>query len=231
MERWSSHTSQKPETGERVPDRIAGRRAVQAEQTRAEILGAARRQFAAKGYAAASVKEIAAEAGVSVQTVYDSVGSKADLVRQLNDLIDTEARIGEIAMTVPTETDPVALVRIQAKITRRIAERCSDIVRGELRRARAEPDLAYITEEGGRRHRAGVRRDCGRLAALDALDPGIDVDAAAITIATLADARVALVLVEDHGLDLDAVEQWIATTTARAILRGAEPKPAARKRR
>ena len=115
-----SHQPETPKPESVSPTGLRGRRAVQAEQTRAEILGAARRQFAAKGYAAASVKEIAAEAGVSVQTVYDSVGSKADLVRQLNDLIDTEARIGEIAMTVPTETDPVALVRIQAKITRRI---------------------------------------------------------------------------------------------------------------
>ena len=140
------------------PTGLRGRRALQAEQTRVEILGAARRQFAAKGYAAASVKEIAAAAGVSVQTVYDSVGSKADLVRQLNDLIDTEASIGEIARAVPTETDPAALVRIQAKITRRIVERCRDIVRASYDGARAEPDLAYITEEGGRRHRAGTEQ-------------------------------------------------------------------------
>ena len=97
--------------------------------------------------------------------------------------------------------------------------------------ARAEPDLAYITEEGGRRHRAGAHGIAARLAALDALDPGIDIDAAAITIATLADARVALVLVEDHGLDLDAVEQWIATTTApRSSAAPSRSRPA-RKRR
>ena len=72
---------------------LRGRRAVQAEQTRLEILGAARRQFALHGYAATSVKDIATEAGVSVQTVYDSVGSKAELVRRLNDLIDAEAGV------------------------------------------------------------------------------------------------------------------------------------------
>ncbi len=226
-----SHTPRTQKSPGPAPAGLRGRRAVQAEQTRVEILGAARRQFAAKGYTAASVKEIAAEAGVSVQTVYDSVGSKADLVRQLNDLIDSEARISEIAMTVPTETDPAALVRIQAKITRRIVERCSDIVRASYDGARAEPDLAYITEEGGRRHRAGAQGIAGRLAALDALDPNIDTDEAAITLATLADVRVALVLVEDHGLDLDAVERWIATTTARAILRRDNAKPVTRKRR
>ena len=38
------------------------------------------------------------------------------------------------------------------------------------------------------------------------------------TIAALADFRVALILIDDHGLDFDAVEQWIADMTARAVL-------------
>jgi AcrR family transcriptional regulator len=194
------------------------RRALQAEQTRADILGAARRLFASRGYAATSVKDIAGEAGVSVQTVYDSIGSKADLVRRLNDLIDSEARVFEIVMTLPTETEPVAVARVPARITRRIIERCSDIVRTGLEAARAEPDLAYVIEEGGRRHRAGALAVAERLAALNALDPQLSVEQAATTIAAVADFRVALLLIDDHGLDLDAVEAWIAATTARAVL-------------
>ena len=46
------------------------------------ILASARRHFAAKGYARTSLKTIAADVGVSVQTIYDSVGAKADLVRR-----------------------------------------------------------------------------------------------------------------------------------------------------
>ena len=191
------------------------RRAIQAEQTRADILSAARRLFASQGYAATSVKDIAADAGVSVQTVYDSIGSKADLVRRLNDLIDSEARVFEIAMTVPTETDPVAVAGVGAKITRRIIERCSDILRTGLEAARAEPDLAYVIEEGGRRHRAGALAVAERLAALDALDPQLSVADAATTIAAVADFRVALFLIDDHGFDLDAVEAWMAGMTAR----------------
>ena len=194
------------------------RRALQAEQTRADILGAARRLFASQGYAATSVKDIAGEAGVSVQTVYDSIGSKADLVRRLNDLIDSEARVFEIVMTLPTETEPVAVARVPARITRRIIERCSDILRTGLEAARAEPDLAYVIEEGGRRHRAGALAVAERLAALNALDPQLSVEQAATTIAAVADFRVALLLIDDHGLDFDAVEAWIAATTGRAVL-------------
>src|SRR6478735_3390062 len=179
----------KQKFSESAPPVLRGRRAVQAEQTRVEILDAARRQFATNGYAATSVKEIAAEAGVSVQTVYDSIGSKAELVRRLNDQIDSEARVFEIAMTVPTETDPVAVAHVGARITRRIIERCSDILRTGLEAARAEPDLAYVVEEGGRRHRAGARAVTERLAALNALDPRLSVDEATITVAALADFR------------------------------------------
>jgi AcrR family transcriptional regulator len=192
---------------------------VQAEQTRNEILSAARRQFASRGYSATSVKEIAAEAGVSVQTVYDSVGSKADLVRRLNDLIDAEAGIGEIAMRIGTETDPAVIVGLPSMITRRILERCSDILRTCLEGSRAEPDLAHVLDEGGRRHRAGARGVAGRLAALGALDPELTAGEAATTIAALADYRLGLVLIDDHDFDLDSVERWMATTTTRAVLR------------
>ena len=195
-----------------------GRRAVQAEQTRMEILSAARRHFADRGYAATSLKEIAADAGVSVQTVYDSVGSKADLVRRLNDLIDAEANVVEIAMTIPSIDDPVELVRIPARIVCRIVDRCGDIVRASFDAARAEPDLAPIADEGGRRHRAGARGIAERLSSLGAFAPGVTTDEAAISIAALADVRVVFMLMDDHGLDLEAVEEWIVTTTARAVL-------------
>ena len=201
------------------PNALRGRRAIQAEQTRLEILNAARRHFAERGYTATSLKEIAADAGVSVQTVYDSVGSKADLVRRLNDLIDAEANVVEIAMTIPSLDDPRDVVRIAARIVRRIVERCGDIIRASFDAARAETDLAPIAEEGGRRHRAGSRGVAERLAAMGALDPTVTVDQAAITIAALADPRVVLLLIDDHGLDLDAIEEWITSTSIRAVLR------------
>ena len=88
------------------------RRELQAAETRRLILASARRHFAAEGYARTSLKTIAADVGVSVQTIYDSVGAKADLVRRLNDLIDEEAQVGELAGTLSSETDPRAVVSV-----------------------------------------------------------------------------------------------------------------------
>jgi len=57
-----------------------GRKAgVTAEQTRAELLAAAARVFALKGYDGASIADICNEAGLSTGPVYAHYGSKAEL--------------------------------------------------------------------------------------------------------------------------------------------------------
>ncbi len=190
------------------------RRAIQAEQTRAVILASARLRFAENGYAATSLKVIAADAGVSVQTLYDSVGSKADLVRALNDLIDEEAAIGEVARDARSQ-DPAIVADIPGRITRRILERCGDIVRSCYDAARAEPELAAVAEEGSRRHRDGTNRVASRLSDLGALPPSVSPDEAARMIAILTDPRVGFILLDEHGLDLDGMESWM-----RSALRG-----------
>src|SRR3954469_7955623 len=57
-----------------------GRKAgVSAVQTRTELLAAAARVFALKGYDGASIADICAEAGLSTGPVYAHYGSKAEL--------------------------------------------------------------------------------------------------------------------------------------------------------
>ena len=67
------------------PDVATTRRArrEQADRTRADVLAAARGLFTAKGYTATSMRDIADEAAVSVQTLYDGFGSKAGLFSRL----------------------------------------------------------------------------------------------------------------------------------------------------
>src|SRR4029450_10607589 len=60
----------------------SGRQA-QARRTRQVILDAAHRQFLEGGYAATTIAAIAAEAGVSVETIYKAFGGKPALVRAI----------------------------------------------------------------------------------------------------------------------------------------------------
>ena len=62
----------------------SGRRE-QARRTRELLMDTAERQFLDAGYAATTVGGIAAEAGVSVETVYKAFGGKSGLVRAIYD--------------------------------------------------------------------------------------------------------------------------------------------------
>ena len=64
----------------------ATRRRAAAEQTRASVLRAARDLFATSGYAGASVTDIARSAGVSVDTLYATVGRKPQLMLAVIDV-------------------------------------------------------------------------------------------------------------------------------------------------
>ena len=62
------------------------RRAEQATQTRRRVLAAATGLFERQGYAATTVRQVAADAGVAVQTVEASFGSKPRLLKACIDV-------------------------------------------------------------------------------------------------------------------------------------------------
>lgn len=196
----------------------AGRRERQSAQTRHEILDAARRLFASQGYSRTSVAAVAKEAGVSVQTIYDSVGGKAALVRGLNDWIDGEAGVGPIAARIPQATTGRELLDVAVSICRGINERCDDLIRVLDSAAAADPALAAVREEGLRRHRDGIARMCGRLEQLGELRPGMSAKAAAAVVAPLTDTPVARTFVHDHGWTWEAWHEWTLETLCRLVL-------------
>ncbi len=60
-------------------------RDLSAESTQRAIVETASRLFLEKGYNATSITRIAREAGVAVQTIYNSVGAKRDLLSRVLD--------------------------------------------------------------------------------------------------------------------------------------------------
>jgi AcrR family transcriptional regulator len=201
-----------------VTDKAPTLRERKAQLTRDEILRTARRLFAERGYAQTSVRDVAKAAGVSPQTVYDSVGSKQELVARLNDLIDTEAGIPAIARAAVESGDPGQVATAPARITRALLEHCGDIVKALVGGAAAEPELAAALAEGQRRHVEGARRMVGLLEEMGALAPVANPREAAETLAALSDFRFALVLRDGYGWSLDRIEDWIAATSRTLLL-------------
>jgi AcrR family transcriptional regulator len=64
-----------------------GRRAVRAQETRRRIVEAARDLFLDQGYVATLVPEVADRAGVAVQTIYFTFGTKRALLKEVVDVV------------------------------------------------------------------------------------------------------------------------------------------------
>jgi AcrR family transcriptional regulator len=224
VDRWSVDWNSVPVIGAAVKytacvaaetARLRDRRS---QLTREEVLAAARRLFAERGYAGTSVRDIAREAGVSPQTVYDSIGSKSELVARLNDLIDAEAGIPGLVGAMSDSDDPEYVAANSARVTRAILGHCGDILRVLVAGAAGEPDLVRVLEEGHRRHVAGARQVVERLHRLRALPRRTNLDEAGQLLAAMSDVRIALVLHDGYGWPLDRVEGWIASESRRRLL-------------
>ncbi|UWN51309.1 Transposon Tn10 TetC protein [Alcanivorax sp. ALC70] len=68
----------------------AKRRAQQVEATRARLIRAARNAFATRGYAASSMDELTADAGLTRGALYHNFGGKQGLLQAVIDQIDGE---------------------------------------------------------------------------------------------------------------------------------------------
>src|SRR3712207_1918059 len=95
---------------------------------RSVILDVARRQFAERGYAAASVRPIAKEAGISLQTLYSTFGSKQGLLLALVDTVREQTGGDEARERIARSDDPEELIALAAGLRRRILEEAGDII-------------------------------------------------------------------------------------------------------
>ena len=71
------------QAAEEAPMRAPTRRALAKQQTRAKVLAAARRLFSEEGYEGATIRDIAAAAGMSTGAVFANFSDKSDLFREI----------------------------------------------------------------------------------------------------------------------------------------------------
>ena len=189
-----------------------------AQQTRRDILGAARRLFAERGYSATSINDIAEEAGVAIQTIYARLGSKRGMLLALIDLIDEEAGVGTLAEEVTSARTPLAALRAGVRLTRSFQERCGDIVEALFTAAGAEPELADAVAEGQRRHREGARLTIDRIQKLDGLRNDVLPERAQALFALSTNHEAWRELTRGYRLGWDAAEDWLVEALSRSLL-------------
>jgi AcrR family transcriptional regulator len=187
-------------------------------------VAAARRLFTRRGYAATTVAEIAAEAGVAVDTVYAAVGTKPVLFRLL-----LEAAISGTDEAVPAEerdyvqrimAQPRARDKLEtyAAAIRAIGDRMAPL-HLVLREAAAQtPELARVRDEIAARRARNMRLLAQDLLATGDLRPGLAVGDVADVIWCMNSAEFYHLLVRERGWSPDRFQRWLADTWCRLFL-------------
>ena len=116
------------------------------EQREAQILDAAARVFAKNGYARATTREIAAEAGVSEGTIYNYFDSKRDLLIAMSSRMALESL--EQLDALPPREDVKAYVLALVENRFHLLLKNIDLVRALMPEVLVDDDLrtAYINE-------------------------------------------------------------------------------------
>ena len=198
--------------------------------TRRRILDAARRRFFEDGYAATTLRAVAAEAGVAVQTVYAVYGSKAAILAELRALVvnlpeaDAEWRA---AMADPTPQRRLA--RFAHSIRSRW-ELAGDIVRVHQDAVRVDASLRPGIDAAEERRRGGIVAFVRGLSTDLGADLGapIEVERAIGVVNALTLYAVYEELVVTLGWTPDAYEAWLAEALTAGVV-GTSMRPAGRR--
>ena len=139
------------------------RRRAAAERRRLGILAAARDLFTEGGYAATSVQAVADRAGVSLDTVYASVGRKPQLLLAVHDMALAEGPAplpaGQRAYVRAVHEAPTAeaMIRTYAAAMARVLPHTVPIMRALREAGVTEPDCAAQADALSERRAANMR--------------------------------------------------------------------------
>lgn len=200
----------------------ASQRREQAARTRDAILEIARARFLEHGYGGTTVAGIAAEAGISVETVYKAFGGKPGLVRALWQ----RALAGRGPVPAPvrsdalssTETDPVAVLRGWGQFTTEVAPQGAPIILLIRAAAATDPEMAALLTEADDQRRTRMRHNARRLQRRGWLRPGITLAQATDILWTYSSAELYDLLVLKSGWPINRYGQFIGDALTAALL-------------
>jgi AcrR family transcriptional regulator len=203
----------------------ANRRTEQARATRRRIIECARELFLQQGYAAATLDQIAARAGVAVQTVYFHFGNKRTVLKEVMDVL----AVGDDApvpllerpwvQQVRDEPDARRALGIWLRNGRVIFGRVAPMLSVVRDAAGADPEMAEQWRANQHERYLAHRTLAEILAAKKALRPGLTAQNAADIIFTLLSPEVYLLLTIERGWSQAQWQSWLTDTIAHAVLR------------
>ncbi len=202
------------------------RRREQAAQTRQMILGAAGALFRERGYAGTSMAQIAAEAGVVVETIYRGFGSKRALFRAVMEAVlagggaraDVTVEERPAIRAVIEEPEPQRQIALYVATQPGIHRRSGPLLRALRDGMAGDPELSGVWDEMEAWRLEGQGRFVAMLAEKGALRVGLSVEDARDVVWTLCSLAGHDLLLVERGWTSERYQEWLTNALVCALL-------------
>ncbi len=193
-------------------------RLARSEATRTRILEAARESITTRGYRATTIAEIGDAADVHVDTIYELVGRKSEILRELIErAISGTDRALEPAersyvKAMSAEPDPARKLSIYAGAVGDIQGRMAPLLLALRDAATTDDEARQVWREISDRRARNMRHLVRDLGPAGTLRVGLSIDEAADVVWATASAELFVLLTQERGWTLEAYERWLADT-------------------
>jgi len=201
-----------------VSDVVKSRSALrsrQAEQTRQQILEAARHMFGERGFAGTRIEDVADTAGVAVPTVYKVFTNKRNLlVKALNRAMTADSSDAGIDRQAwfqeqLDEPDPDRQLRLIARNARHIYQRAAPVLDAVRASCPLDPEIARVWDQISADRLDRSRTSAKRFLAKAAGRARFDTEQTALTLWSLTGPEL-YIAHTSIGRTPDQYEQWLA---------------------
>ena len=192
--------------------------------TRQRIVEAARMLMTERGYRNTTISAVATSAGVHVDTVYQLVGRKPVLLRELieqavsgqDHAINAEDR--DYVKAIQLEPDPSQKLAIYARAILGWQLRVAPLFIALRDAATTEPEAQQGWREISDRRGANMHKLALELKHTGQLRPALSIGEAADTIWAMSSPDLYLLLTTERGWSTNRYQRWLATSWQRLLL-------------
>jgi AcrR family transcriptional regulator len=200
----------------------ASNRRAQALRNREAVLEIAQRQFLAGGYAATTIAAIAAEASVSVETVYKAFGGKPGLVRAIYERgLAGRERVPAFQRSDAMregESDPKRIMQNWGVLASEVGSAVSPVMQLVRAAAFTDPDMAALLEAANETREQRARHHADFLEQRGYLRDGVSVAEATDILWTCTSDELYDLLVTQRGWSLPRFARFIGEYLTATLL-------------
>lgn len=199
-------------------------RHAQSASTRQRIVDSARDLVIERGYRAATIVAIAERAGVNADTIYQLVGRKPALIREIIEqaLSGTDRAVAgedrDYVTAMRAEPDPAKKLAIYAGAVCSLQQRLAPLFLALREASSVDPDAMAIWEEISDRRAANMRRLVRDVRDAGGFRSDLSLDDAADVMWAMNSSELFVMFTVTRGWSVRRYERWLADSWCRLLL-------------